>query len=93
MTFTRLFGDYARYAASGMDSLIFRHSNWMRFLASLQNSPLFSVVRAGDSAEGRSIWQLSWGKGPVPVLFWSQMHGNESTASRSLCDLFLFLSA
>lgn len=93
MTFTRLFGDYARYAASGMDSLIFRHSNWMRFLASLQNSPLFSVVRAGDSAEGRSIWQLSWGKGPVPVLFWSQMHGNESTASRSLCDLFQFLSA
>lgn len=92
MTFIRLFSDYAQYAAPGMESLVFRHSNWMRFLEWVQETPRFSVNRAGESAEGRSIWQLSWGEGPIPVLLWSQMHGNEATASRALCDLFRFLS-
>ncbi len=45
---------------------------------------------AGESAEGRSIRHLTYGSGPVPILLWSQMHGDESTASMALADVIRF---
>ena len=45
---------------------------------------------AGESAEGREIRHLTFGNGPTTVLLWSQMHGNESTASMSLADIIRF---
>jgi hypothetical protein len=47
----------------------------------------------GRSAEGRPIYTVSFGRGATRVLLWSQMHGNESTASMALTDLFHFLDA
>jgi hypothetical protein len=47
----------------------------------------------GRSAEGRPIYTVSYGRGATRVLLWSQMHGNESTASMALADLFRFLAA
>ena len=41
----------------------------------------------GRSAEGRPLRLLSFGTGPTGVLLWSQMHGDESTASMALADL------
>jgi hypothetical protein len=41
----------------------------------------------GRSAEGRPLRLLSFGTGPTAVLLWSQMHGDESTASMALADL------
>ncbi len=93
MTFYRLFREYSQYKAAGMDYLVFRHSDWMRYLEPLAASHKFAVVQEGESAEGRPIFRLSWGTGPIAVLMWSQMHGNEATATRALCDLFHFLTA
>jgi hypothetical protein len=45
----------------------------------------------GMSAEGREIRHLTYGDGPTQVLLWSQMHGNESTASMALADIIRFL--
>ncbi len=47
---------------------------------------------AGRSAEGRPIYRVRFGGGPTKVLLWSQMHGNESTATMALADLFRFLA-
>ena len=41
----------------------------------------------GLSEEGRNIYSLSLGSGPVKVLMWSQMHGNESTTTKAVLDL------
>jgi hypothetical protein len=46
----------------------------------------------GRSAEGRPIYRIRFGGGPTRVLLWSQMHGNESTATMALADLFRFLA-
>ena len=46
----------------------------------------------GRSAEGRPIYRVRFGGGPTKVLLWSQMHGNESTATLALADLFRFLA-
>jgi hypothetical protein len=45
---------------------------------------------AGTSSEGREIRHLTFGSGPTQVLLWSQMHGNESTASMALADIIRF---
>ncbi len=46
------------------------------------------LTAAGRSYEGRTIYSVSAGNGPVRVLLWSQMHGDESTATRALGDIF-----
>jgi len=46
----------------------------------------------GRSAEGRPLWLVRYGRGPTTVLLWSQMHGDESTATMALLDLFKFLA-
>ncbi|GGF48870.1 M14 family metallopeptidase [Echinicola rosea] len=51
----------------------------------------FDVTDLGQSVEGRAIRQLAYGSGETKVLLWSQMHGDESTATMALFDLFNFL--
>ncbi|PQJ72939.1 zinc carboxypeptidase [Polaribacter butkevichii] len=48
----------------------------------------FEVSQIGTSEENRPIHQLKIGNGSKKILLWSQMHGNESTGTRALFDLF-----
>ncbi|HET7219375.1 MAG TPA: M14 family metallopeptidase [Vicinamibacterales bacterium] len=52
---------------------------------------LFAVEKIGESIEGRSINYVRAGSGSTGVLLWSQMHGDEATATSALFDLFEFL--
>ena len=60
--------------------------------------PIVSGSRAldgeeiGRSARGRPLRLITYGEGPVEVLLWSQMHGDESTATMALVDIFHFLA-
>ena len=48
----------------------------------------FILERVGASLEGRSINMITTGTGPFRVLLWSQMHGDEPTATAALFDVF-----
>jgi predicted deacylase len=50
----------------------------------------FSIEEVGHSTLGRSINLVKWGKGPKKVFLWSQMHGDEATATMALFDLMNF---
>jgi hypothetical protein len=54
---------------------------------------LFRVDEEGVSAEGRPIPLLLVGNGPTKVLLWSQMHGDEPTATVALLDVLNHLGA
>jgi len=54
-------------------------------------SDLFTVRTLGTSVEGRAIYHVRAGTGSAHVLLWSQMHGDEPTATSALFDLFEFL--
>lgn len=51
----------------------------------------FSKEKVGYSYMGIPIYKISIGKGETKILFWSQMHGNESTGTKALFDLFKWL--
>ena len=55
-------------------------------LTSLSNQ--FSQCVLGTSEGGMSIHSLQIGTGSKRILIWSQMHGNESTTTKALFDLF-----
>lgn len=48
------------------------------------------IVEIGKSVLGKPIYTVRLGKGNKRVLIWSQMHGNESTTTKSIFD---FLNA
>lgn len=62
---------------------------WIRPLLAIGQ---VTAKTAGTSAEGRPIDLYTYGTGPVKVLLWSQMHGDESTATMALVDILNFLS-
>jgi len=48
----------------------------------------FKVEVIGKSVLDEDIYSVTIGTGPNKVLMWSQMHGNESTTTKALFDLF-----
>ena len=52
---------------------------------------LFSIV--GHSVLGKPIYAFTIGNGPIKILMWSQMHGNESTTTKALFDFLNFLKS
>lgn len=49
------------------------------------------VEEVGRSVQNRPVFLASLGNGPVTVLLWSQMHGDEPTATAALFDIFHYL--
>ena len=72
---------------------LLRHADVeMRLREVQQAAPdLFVLAEIGKSVEGRSINHVRAGSGAFHVLLWSQMHGDEPTATAALFDLFEFL--
>ncbi|RKE95288.1 M14 family metallopeptidase [Ichthyenterobacterium magnum] len=59
----------------------------------LQKLPYrFQVSEIGKSVNGESIYKVQFGTGSKKLLFWSQMHGNESTTTKALFDMFNLFS-
>jgi hypothetical protein len=54
-------------------------------------SGVIHVKALGASLEKREIWDVSFGTGPFVVLLWSQMHGDEATATSSLFDVYDYI--
>ncbi|MGY8777971.1 MAG: M14 family zinc carboxypeptidase [Longimicrobiales bacterium] len=86
---TELMALYDGVRVAGLDDRRFDHATYWRAVAPYLGRGVTSRT-AGESAEGREIRHLTFGSGPTTVLLWSQMHGNESTASMALADIIRF---
>ena len=53
----------------------------------LQQNYSDSIKLIGQSSLGKPIYMMTLGKGSLKVAAWSQMHGNESTATLAMLDL------
>ncbi len=82
----------AELRVAGLEDHRFGPEHWWDIATPLLSRKAgFRVEETGRSVEDRPLRHASWGKGKTRVLLWSQMHGNESTASMALADLFRFL--
>lgn len=69
----------------------FKHVEVDSLIRQKQANGVLGVSEIGKSFEGKSIYELTYGEGAKVVMLWSQMHGNEPTATMALFDLFNFL--
>jgi Zinc carboxypeptidase len=67
-----------------------RHKDLLVYLGKLKKLGI-KVSEVGKSYGGREIFQAEWGKGQLKIFMWSQMHGDEPTATPALIDLLAFL--
>jgi len=70
----------------------FKHADVKRLIQDLRIKGTFEIKEQGKSVEDRSIYHLTYGSGKTVLLLWSQMHGDEPTATMALFDIFNFLS-
>ncbi len=89
----QLFSTYGFYR---LDHLSPKNCTHDRIFAELfdfivKSNGLMSMEEVGSSIEGRSINVITVGTGGKKVLLWSQMHGDESTATLAFMDIFSFL--
>jgi Zinc carboxypeptidase len=88
MDFIALFDEFKESAISG------------RYITNTHIEPLiedcrnfFKVDVVGKSVLDKDIYAVTIGTGKIKILMWSQMHGNESTTTKALFDLFNFLKS
>ncbi len=67
-----------------------RHKDLKVYLEHLKKIGI-KVDEVGRSVSNREIYQAEFGKGPIRVFLWSQMHGDEPTATSAVIDLLAIL--
>ena len=87
-----LFDKYENFKMSAITSRRFSQADMLKWLDPLRDQRLFVMTPVGRSAEGRTISMLKLGAGKTTVLLWSQMHGDESTATMAIMDMLKFFS-
>ncbi len=82
---------YARFKQSGLDKMHLGPADVQPILNSLLLKKTVHGEKLGESFNRQSVCKFRFGYGPICILAWSQMHGNEPTATASLIDFMQFL--
>ena len=85
-----LYSNYEIYRENKLTHRRFKHTDILPLINEVRRRGIFSVEKAGQSVEGRDIYLLSIGSGKSKVFLWSQMHGDEPTATMAMFDVFNF---
>ncbi len=88
-----IYNSYEAYKVKEVASRRLKHGTMMNILVSLQASMknIFRIEQIGASSEGRSINLLTIGSGKKRIFMWSQMHGDEPTATMGVLDMLSYI--
>jgi hypothetical protein len=89
--FAKAYELYDTFREKRLTKRRFSAALWQELIA--EWSTHFAVRELGKTEEGRPIHEVKWGEGPIQVIAWSQMHGDEATATMALADIFSLLSS
>ncbi|MCX8009770.1 MAG: M14 family zinc carboxypeptidase, partial [Ignavibacteria bacterium] len=89
---TKVFKSYSAFKVNQIVDKRFDVDNYFKCIDSLIrfNPNRISKEEIGRSFKNKKIFLFKIGQGKKRVLLWSQMHGDESTASLALLDVFNF---
>jgi hypothetical protein len=80
------------FRVAAIDIRRFTHEMFWRVVQPSLSGSALRTEEIGRSLQGRAIRSVTFGDGDITVLLWSQMHGDESTATMALADIFRFLA-
>jgi hypothetical protein len=80
-----------RHRVAALATRRFTQQQLWAALDPIVRAPVFRTTDVGRSIQGRPLRAITYGTGPTTVLLWSQMHGDESTATMALADLMAWL--
>ncbi|MGA2263378.1 MAG: M14 family zinc carboxypeptidase [Acidobacteriota bacterium] len=80
---------------SPSNSYALKHAELQQRLQGISTAfpDMVRVEQAGKSVEGREIFLVTAGRGPERILIWSQMHGDEPTATCALIDMLQYFGS
>lgn len=84
---------YQPYLQPGFDKPRLQLADIEPLIKQYASDPAVTVTELGRSVENRPIYLLKLGQGKKRVLAWSQMHGDEHTATAALFDLLRYTLA
>lgn len=87
-----LYETYDTYREPALDKRRIKHHQLQPLIDAYRTNPKFTVTTVGRSIEGRDLSLISIGNGPKNVFLWSQMHGDEPTATQAIFDILNFLN-
>ncbi|MBT8236679.1 MAG: peptidase M14 [Bacteroidia bacterium] len=90
---TSLYDTYETYKEPSLDRRRIKHSELQPLLQKFGEKEGFEVTQVGTSIEGRSLNLISLGEGETDVFLWSQMHGDEPTATQAIFDILNFFDS
>jgi hypothetical protein len=82
----------AEYRVAAIATRRFTHADFWAAVEPSLTSKALKVTPVGASTHGRALRAVTFGNGPTTVFLWSQMHGDESTATMALADLMAWMS-
>lgn len=90
MNIHTLFNTYDSYLEK---ELFGRYITYNKVQSLIHKFQKFEIIVEGESVQGKDIVSFKIGHGKKKVFMWSQMHGNESTSTKALFDLFHLLQS
>jgi hypothetical protein len=92
MMFNNFYQHYHSFQETRIKKRRFTDEVWKELVHEWSKDPQFKITEVGKSFEGRAIHEIRFGEGPIKIAAWTQMHGNEATATMSITDIMRFLS-
>ena len=90
---TNLFDTYEQFKEPTLDRRRIKHAGILPLIQKYASTEGFTVTKVGESIEGRDLNLISLGSGEIDVFLWSQMHGNEPTATQAIFDILNFFNS
>lgn len=89
----KLYENYSAFKEQTITNRRIKHEDIISLLDELKADKDLHIQKVGESIEGRSLNLISLGEGAIDVFLWSQMHGDESTATMAIFDILNFFNS
>ena len=90
--YRQLFEHYESIKENSVNSYFIPHQRVLDLFNELRNHKIFQIEKIGESVERKDIYSVVFGNGETKVFAWSQMHGDEPTATAAIFDLLNFFT-
>lgn len=90
---TQLFDSYDNYKESSIGKRRIKRADIQPLIDKYSNNGKFKVNKVGTSIGGKDLSLISIGTGETNVFLWSQMHGDEPTATQAIFDILNFFDS